>query len=166
MLFSIIMFGFSRRKNLFIKRLLFGVLLFSLVACGGIDQPGKETQDRWSSAKCPPTEICGPQTNPETLVRAWLDASKNNLCSVLTKYTSPDHSEIIPIYCGAVESYKIEAISVKEVGAGENNGPNQKEVTIEGRLEFILNGESHTRRNWSIIIEEIGDKWFVIDGYH
>jgi hypothetical protein len=127
-----------------------------------MDQPGRDAQDRWLSAKCPPTEICGPQTYPETLVIAWLDASKNDLCSVLSEYTSPDRSEIIPNYCSAVESYQIDAISVKETA----NRLNLKEVTIQGRLEFTLNGDSHTRRSWTILIEEIGGKWFVIDGYH
>ena len=143
-----------------------GLVAFTVRSCGGMDQPGRDAQDRWLSAKCPPTEICGPQTNPETLVIAWLDASKNDLCRVLTKYTSPERTEIIPNYCGAVDSYKIEAISVKEVDAGENDGPNQKEATILGRLVFTLDGDSHTRSKWSILIEEIGGKWFVIDGYH
>jgi hypothetical protein len=141
------------------------VLLFLLIACSEIDLLGNETLDsqaRWLSAKCPPTEICGPQFDPETLVIAWLDASKNDLCSVLTKYTSPDRSEIIPDYCSAVESYQIDAISVKETA----DKSNLKEVKIQGRLEFTLNGDSHTRRTWSILVEEIGGKWFVIDGYH
>ena len=145
------------------------MLLFLLVSCSEIDLLGYETLDsqtRWLSAKCPPTEICGPQTNPETLVIAWLDASKNDLCSVLTKYTSPDRIEIIPNYCDAVESYNIETISVKEIAAGENDRSKLKEVTIQGRLEFTSNGVSHTRRTWSIIVEEIGGIWFVIDGYH
>ena len=85
---------------------------------------------------------------------------------MLTKYSSPDQLEIVPNYRGAIESYKIEAISVKESAAGNNDRSNLKEVTIQGRLELTLNGDSHTRRNWSILIEEIGGKWFVIDGYH
>lgn len=140
-----------------------------MAACSEIELLGNETldsQERWLSAKCPPTEVCSPQSYPETLVVAWLDASENGLCSVLTKYTSPDRSEIIPNYCGAVDNYKIEAISVKESAAGNKDRPNLKEVTIQGRLEFTLNVDNHTRRNWSIYIEEIGDKWFVIDGYH
>ncbi len=143
-----------------------GLVAFTVISCGGMDQPGRDAQDRWLSAKCPPTEICGPQIYPETLVIAWLDASKNDLCSVLTKYTSPDRSEIIPNYCGAVESYDIETISVNESDSGKNNNSNLKEVKIQGRLEFTLNGDSHTRRTWSILVEEIGGKWFVIDGYH
>jgi hypothetical protein len=73
---------------------------------------------------------------------------------------------LFPNYCGAVESHKIEAISVKESAAGNNDRSNLKEVTIQGRLEFPLNGNSHTRRNWSILIEEMGGKWFVVNGYH
>lgn len=143
-----------------------GLVALTIAACGSVDRTGKDVQDRWLSAKCPPTEICGPQRNPETLVIAWLDASKNDLSSVLTKYTSPERSEIIPNYCGAVESYKIDNISVKETAVGENDRSNLKEVTIQGRLEFKSNGVSHNRRTWSILVEEIGGKWFVIDGYH
>ena len=142
------------------------VLTLALVSCVSVDQSDREIPDRWSSAKCPPIEICGPQIDPETLVIAWLDASQNSLCTVLTKYTSPDRSEIIPIYCGAVDFYEIDAISVNEVAAGENDRPNQKEVTIQGRLEFTLDGENYIRSNWSFLIEEIAEKWFVIDGYH
>ena len=154
---------------MFYKLLSSLVLLFSLVACSEIELLGNETldsQERWLSAKCPPTEICGPQRNPETLVIAWLDASENDLCSVLSKYTSPDQSEIIPIYCGAVESYDIETISVSESDSGKNNNSNLNDVEIQGRLEFTLNGDSHTRRKWSILIEEMGGKWFVVNGYH
>ena len=137
------------------------LLTLALVSCISVDQSDRDIQDRWSSAKCPPTEICGPQTDPETLVIAWLDASQNNLCTVLTKYTSPDRSVIIPNYCGAVDFYEIDAVSVKEVA----DRPNQKEVTIQGVLEFTLDGESHTRSKWSFLVEEIGGKWFVIDGF-
>ena len=147
------------------KVILMALLTLSLVSCVNVDQSDRDIQDRWSSAKCPPTEICGPQIDPETLVVAWLDASQNNLCTVLTKYTSPDRSEIIPIYCDAVDFYEIDAISVKEAGVGENDRPNQKEVIILGELEFKLDGESHTRNKWSFLVEEIGGKWFVIDGY-
>jgi len=73
---------------------------------------------------------------------------------------------LFPNYCGAVESYKIKAISVKESAASENDRSNLKEVKIQGRLEFKSNGVSHNRRTWSILVEEIGGKWFVIDGYH
>lgn len=138
------------------------VLVLVLVSCVSVDQSDTDIRDRWSSAKCPPIEICGPQIDPETLVIAWLDASQNSLCTVLTKYTSPDRSEIIPIYCGAVDFYAIDAISSQEVG----DRPNQKEVTIQGRLEFTLDGKNHTRSNWSFLLEEIAEKWFVIDGYH
>jgi len=141
------------------------VLTLALVSCVSVDQSDRDIPDRWSSAKCPPTEICGPQIDPETLVVAWLDASQNNLCTVLTKYTSPDRSEIIPNYCGAVDFYEIEAVSVKEVAAGEIDRPNEKQVIILGRLEFTLDGESHTRSKWSFLVEEIGGKWFVIDGF-
>jgi len=138
------------------------VLTLALVSCVSVDQSDRDIPDRWSSAKCPPTEICGPQIDPETLVVAWLDASQNSLCTVLTKYTSPDQAEIIQNYCGAVDFYKIDAISVIEVA----DRPNHKEVIIFGRLEFTLDGESHTRSKWSFIVEEIGGKWFVIDGHH
>ena len=152
----------SRRLILSQKISLMVVLTLILVSCIGADQSNRDNQDRWSSAKCPPTEICGPQIDPETLIVAWLDASQNNLCTVLTKYTSPDRSDIIPIYCGAVDFYKIDAISVIEVV----DRPNHKEVIILGRLEFKLDGESHTRSKWSFIVEEIGGKWYVIDGHH
>jgi len=103
------------------------LLTLALVSCASVDQSDRDIPDRWSSAKCPPTEICGPQIDPETLVVAWLDASQN-----------------------------------KEVA----DRPNQKEVTIQGRMEFTLDGESHTRSKWSFLVEEIGGKWFVINGYH
>jgi hypothetical protein len=118
------------------------------------------------NAKCPPTEIFGPQSEPETLVQDWLAASENGLCSVLLQYTSPARSEIVPGYCGAVENYEIESISISAADAVENGDPNLKEVTIQGRLEFTLDEDSHTRSEWSILITEIGGKWFVIDGYH
>ena len=136
----------GRRLKLFHRILFMGLVAFTVISCGGMDQPGRDAQDRWLSAKCPPTEICGPQTYPETLVIAWLDASKNDLCSVLTKYTSPDRIGIIPNYCGAVEGYDIETISVNETDSGKNNNSNLKEVKIRGvwsshLLEIAIPGE-------------------------
>jgi hypothetical protein len=136
------------------------------VTCVKLDQTEEQTQERWLSAKCPPTEICGPQSDPESLVIAWLDASQNDLCRVLTKYTSPERSEIVPKYCGAVENYTIEVISVIEPAAVNQSEAILKRVDIHGRLDFTLDGDEQTRRNWSFVVEEIGGKWFVNDVFH
>jgi len=148
------------------KLVLLGLVLFTLTACGEIDQSAKDSADRWSSAKCPPTEVCGPQSSPESLVRAWLEASENGLCSVLAKYSSSDRSEIVPDYCGTKDSYKIVAIEIKETAGEIQDRPNLKEAVILGDLSFSRNGESITRNEWSLLIEDIGGKWYVFDGYH
>ncbi len=145
------------------------MLLILMVSCSGNGEPGKTVVDptqRWLNAKCPPAEVCGPQRSPETLAIAWLEASENGLCSVLAKYTSPDRSNIVTDYCGSTESYQIEDISVKETTELIDGRPNLKEITMDGNLIFTLHGETETLKNWTILVEDIGGKWYVIDGYH
>ena len=144
-------------------------LLILVVSCsvnGGTSEETVDPTQRWLSAKCPPTEVCGPQTNPETLVIAWLEASHNGLCSVLTKYTSPQSTKIVNDYCGKTLSYKINSIEIKD-SLGDIDGKQiLKEAIILGDLEFTRNGENHSLQKWSLIVEDIGGKWFVIEGYH
>ncbi len=146
--------------------LLMALLALTIMACGRVDQPNTDAQDRWLSAKCPPTEICGPQTSPETLVRSWLEASQNGLCSVLTKYTSPQRTKIVQDYCGKTLSYKINTIEINDSRGDIVGKQNLKEAIILGNLEFIRNGESHSVQKWSLVLEDIGGKWYVYEGYH
>ena len=39
------------------------------------------------------------------------------------------------------------------------------DIRGHGQSEAPLDGESYTRSKWSFLVEEIGGKWFVIDGY-
>ena len=170
MLCSILNTSHSQGDRSLNRKLLLPVMMLLLVlSCSGGEAPvdeSKDPQQRALNAKCPPTEVCGPQDSPETLVIAWLNASEHGLCSVLAKYTSPNRSDIVADYCGSTESYLINTMVVRQAAGWIGDGSNLKEVAIQGRLEFTHNGDSHTRRNWSIPIEEIGGKWFVIDGYH
>jgi hypothetical protein len=125
-----------------------------------------DLQQRALNAKCPPTEDCSPQSSPQTLVIAWLDASEKGLCSVLAKYTSPDRSAIVTDYCSSTQSYMIDTIVVRDAAGRIAGRPNLKEVRMDGKLRFVLHGENGTRGNWRILVEYLGGKWYVFDGYH
>ena len=77
---------------LIIKLLLSALLLF-IVSCTGEQPAVRPTIDvtqRWLNAKCPPEDICGPQSSPEDFGRAYLEAVIAGNCAEAVGYWKPD----------------------------------------------------------------------------
>ena len=72
---------------------MLSVLLLLVASCTGEQPAVRPTIDatqRWLNAKCPPQEVCAPQSSPEDIGRAYLEAIIAENCAVAVGYWKPD----------------------------------------------------------------------------
>jgi hypothetical protein len=69
------------------------VFLLFIVSCTGEQPTVRPTVDatqRWLNAKCPPEDICAPQSSPEDIGRAFLEAVIAGNCAEAVSYWKPE----------------------------------------------------------------------------
>jgi hypothetical protein len=69
------------------------LFLLLVVSCSGEQPTARPTVDatqRWLNAKCPPSEICAPESGPESIGRAYLTAVLAGECEQAASYWIPD----------------------------------------------------------------------------
>jgi hypothetical protein len=85
--------SFSQGERLLDIKVLLSVILLLVVSCSGEQPAGRATVDttqRWLNAKCPPSEVCAPQSGPDSIGRAYLAAVLAGDCTEAASYWTPD----------------------------------------------------------------------------
>jgi hypothetical protein len=91
----------SQGERLLDIKVFLSVIFLLVVSCSGEQPAGRPTVDatqRWLNAKCPPSEVCAPESEPESIGRAYLAAVLDGECQEAASYWIPDlHTEAVEI---------------------------------------------------------------------
>jgi hypothetical protein len=92
----------SQGERLLDIKVFLSVILLLVVSCSGEQPAGRPTVDatqRWLNAKCPPSEVCAPQSEPERIGRAYLAVVLDGECQEAASYWIPNLQTEAVEYC-------------------------------------------------------------------
>ena len=130
------------------NKIIFTLLMLAMlvVSCGGLG---------------------GPQSSPEAVADAYLDAIMAGDCEKAATYVPADERWFtVGIYCGpeltSVEDKRVLYASPDEVLVRDHwTNPSWTEITYVGVITLCNYTSEITYSEWNITVEELSGKWYV-----
>jgi hypothetical protein len=165
--------SFSQGERPLDIKTFFPVISLLLVSCAG-DQPTiRPTIDatqRWLNAKCPPSEVCTPQNEPERIGDAYLKAVLAGECHEAASYWAFDLQNEIVENCQQgisltaengtrcrLTQYEIEKVLIENIAGG-------KSTKFSGNFLYVCDDISrdYQANNLKLFFNNLNGKWRII----
>ena len=143
------------------------ILILFIVTILTISCFGGEVENSQSSPEGGDDGLLGdPQSSPEGVARAWLEAAAAGDCKTADGYVIPPNRKwVAEKFCGDGAFDQIFSARVDDAMVREIDMPGRKKVTFVGEITFAgtLNFRVLSDDVWHIIVENIEGRWYVAD---